>query len=111
MSMETYRMEVSENAEADELLVDVYNVDGLIEIAERVPYAEYALTSTNGESAQSREAEATADVTTLDVQVTRVEGAFEVRLLGDGEDLVSERVTDADWGLTDTDTDAGRTAE
>lgn len=104
--METYRMEVSENAEADELLVDVYNGDELVEVAERVPYAEYALTSTNGGSAESHEArstEATADVTTLDVQITRVEGAFEVRLLGDREELVSERVTDADWGLTDTE--------
>ena len=38
---------------------------------------------------------------TLDVQITRVEGAFEVRLLGDREELVAERIADADWGLTD----------
>ena len=99
--METYRMEVSEDPEAEELLVDVYNIDDIIEATERVPYDEYALASTTDESPDPRTAEATADVMTLDVQIMRVEGAFEVRLLGDREELVAERIADADWGLTD----------
>lgn len=102
MSMETYRMEVSENTDADELLVDVYNIDGLIEVAERVPYAEYALTS-EADADETRSTEATADVTTLDIQVTRADNAFEIRLLGDGEQLAAERIADADWGLTNAD--------
>lgn len=93
MSMETYRLEVSENTDADELLVDVYNEAGLVEVAERVPYAEYALDSMDETDARSTET--TADVTTLDVQVTRTDDAFEVRLLGDREELAAERIADA----------------
>jgi hypothetical protein len=100
--METYRMKVSEDEEAAELLVDVYNIDEVIETTERVPYDEYALTSTTESSPDPRETEATADVAILDVQITRVEGAFEVRLLGDREELAAERIADADWGLTST---------
>lgn len=102
MSMETYRMEISENPAADELLVDVYDIDGLIEVSERIPYEDYALTSTTDESPEPRVAKATADVMALDVQVTRAGEAFAVRLLGDREELAAERVSDADWGLTNT---------
>lgn len=102
--METYRLEVSENTDADELLVDVYNEARLIEVAERVPYAEYALASTDqADETGTRSTETTADVTTLNVQVTRAENAFEVRLLGDREELAAERVADADWGLMSAD--------
>jgi hypothetical protein len=38
-------------------------------------------------------------VTALDIQLTRTEGAFEVRVLGDREELIAEQVTDAEWGL------------
>lgn len=100
MSMETYRMVISEDPEAEELLVDVYDIDGLIEVSERIPYAEYALASTSDEPPEPREAKATADVMTLEVQVVRLEGTFEVRLLGDNEELTAERIADTDWGLT-----------
>jgi len=103
MSMETYRMVITEDEAAEELLVDVYNIDDVIEATERVPYEEYALTSTTESSPDARETDTTADVTILDVQVTRVEEAFEVRLLGDREELAVERIADADWGLTNTE--------
>lgn len=41
----------------------------------------------------------TADVTALDIQLTRVGDAFEVRVLGDREELIAERITDEEWGL------------
>jgi hypothetical protein len=68
-----------------------------------VPYEEYALTSTTDKSPDPRETDATADATILDVQVTRVEEAFEIRPLGDREELAVERIADSDWGLTDTE--------
>ena len=103
MSMETYRIVISEDEAAEELLVDVYNIDDIIEATERIPYEEYALTSTTESSPDPRETDATADATILDVQVTRVEEAFEIRLLGDREELAVERIADADWGLTNTE--------
>lgn len=94
--METYTLELSEDAEVDELLARLYDIDGLIEASERVAYEDFALSPdrTEGE-APERTREVTVDVTTLDLQLTRVEGAFEARVLGDGE----ERITDEEWGL------------
>jgi hypothetical protein len=103
MSMETYRMEISENPDADELLVDVYNIDGLIEASERIVYDEYALTSTTEEASEPRTAKATIDAIAIDVQVMRTEDAFEVRLLGDREEAAVERIADADWGLANAE--------
>ena len=45
------------------------------------------------------EREVTADVTTLDLQLTRVDDELEFRLVGDDDDLFRERVSDADLQL------------
>ena len=100
MSMETYTLELSEGPEGNELMAQLYDIDGLIEASERVPYEDYALSPDDEErEAPEQTWKTTADVTALDIQLTRVEGAFEVRVLGDREELIAERITDEEWGL------------
>jgi hypothetical protein len=100
MSMETYTLELSEDTEGNELIAELYDIDGLVEASERVAYDDFALSSGSDErDTPERTRQTTADVTALDIQLTRTEGAFEVRVLGDREELIAERVTDAEWGL------------
>ncbi len=97
MSMETYTLELSEDTEG-ELVAELYDIDGLIEASERLAYEDYALSPDRGD-APERTWDTTADVTALDIQLTRVGDAFEVRVLGDREELIAERITDEEWGL------------
>jgi hypothetical protein len=100
MSMETYTLELSEDTEGNELIAELYDIDGLVEASERVAYDDFALSAESEErDSPERTRQTTADVTALDIQLTRTEGAFEVRVLGDREELIAERVTDAEWGL------------
>lgn len=68
MSMETYTLEVSEDAHANEMLAKLYDSEGLIEASERVVYEDFALSpdSENRET-PSRTRETTNDVAVLNV--------------------------------------------
>lgn len=100
MSMETYTLELSEDTEGNELVAELYDIDGLIEKSERIAYDDFALAPSEDRDTPERTQQTTADVTTLDIQVTRVGEAFQVRVLGDREELLAERITDEEWGLT-----------
>lgn len=100
MSMETYTLELSENGESNELVAELYDIDGLIEATERVAYDDFSLSPDDEErETAERTRKTTADVTALDIQMTRVGDAFEVRVLGDREELIAERITDEEWRL------------
>lgn len=101
MAMETYTLEVEEADNGEGITADVYNIDGEIEESVWVDYADHGLTPnrTGDDRPEPKNDKATADVMALDLQVERIDGGFEFRLLGDNETLVTERVEDGDWGL------------
>jgi hypothetical protein len=104
MSMETYTLELSEDTEGNELVAELYDIDGLIEASERAVYDDFALSPDSEERDTSeRTRQTTADVMALDIQVTRTDGVFEIRVLGNREELITERITDEEWGLTRSD--------
>ncbi|SFB75638.1 hypothetical protein SAMN05444422_101767 [Halobiforma haloterrestris] len=99
MSLETYRLEVRE-IEAGGIDADVYGDDDLIVESTHVGYDEHDVEQPDSrEEYPAESTEITADVTTLDLQVTRLDGGFSFRLLGDRDELTSLRVDDEEWGL------------
>lgn len=99
MTIETYRLEVRE-VEDNGIDVDVYDEDDLVEASTRIPYDDYDLDPADGrEDPSPIVREVTADVTTLDVQYERDDGGFSVRVLGDRDELLTERVDDESWDL------------
>lgn len=98
MTIETYRLEVRD-ADGEGLDADVYGSDDVIEASTRVAYDDYDLEPVADHDPEPRVREVTADVTTLDLQIERDAAGFSVRVLGDRDDLVTERVDDEDWGL------------
>ncbi len=101
MAMETYTLEVEEADNGEGITADVYNIDGEIEESVWVDYENYGLTANRAgdDRPEPRSEKATADVMALDLQIERIDGGFEFRLLGDNEVLVTERVEDGDWDL------------
>ena len=98
--METYTVEIAETESHEGLSADVYDGDGLVAESARVAYADYGLAAVRDDwEPESIEREVTTDVTTLDVQVSRGDDEFEFRVLGDREELLSERVSDSDLQL------------
>lgn len=98
--METYRLEIGETDNGEELTVDLYNEGGTIEEAVHIPYEDHGLRAVRDEGRPSqRDHEFREDVMTTDLQIERREGAFVVRVLGDGEEIHSERIDDDDWRL------------
>ncbi|WP_254768630.1 hypothetical protein [Salinilacihabitans rarus] len=100
MPIETYRLELREDDAATGLDVTVYGDDDLVETSTRITYEAYGLEpAADREDPAPIEREVTADVTTTDVQFERDGAGFSVRLLGDREVLLAERVDDESWGL------------
>ncbi|MWG35732.1 hypothetical protein [Halomarina oriensis] len=101
MSLETYRLVVDETETTDEMTVDLYDEDDLLEASTRVPYEEFGLLAIRDEDRPDPiEHETTADVMTVSLDIQRQQGAFEIRVLGDTDErLLTERVTDSDWNL------------
>ncbi|MEM4780560.1 MAG: hypothetical protein QXG03_03215 [Halalkalicoccus sp.] len=100
MVMQTYTLQVVESETDDGLDVDVYGEDGTIEASTWIGYDDYRVAQ-SGEAPDPLETGFTADVLALDVQVERDGEAFAVRVLGNGEELTSERLVDGEWGLAD----------
>ncbi|EMA39499.1 hypothetical protein [Halobiforma nitratireducens] len=99
MSLETYRLEVRE-IEAGGIDADVYDDDDLIVESTHVQYDDHEIHPPDSRDANPTDStEVTADVTTLDLQVTRVGRGFSFRLLGDRDELASVRVDDEEWDL------------
>ncbi|QCJ47683.1 MULTISPECIES: hypothetical protein [Haloprofundus] len=100
MSMETYTLRVEETETRDGISADVYDEDDVIAASTRVAYDDYGLAATGDDRSPEAATETvTADTLSLDVQVERIDGRFEFRLLGDGEELARESVTDDEWEL------------
>ncbi|MFC6835451.1 hypothetical protein [Halomarina ordinaria] len=98
MALETYRLVVEETDNREGITADVYGESDTIVETTRLPYEDYGLTA-GEEAPDAREQEFTADVLTLTLQHGRGDGTFEVRVLGDGDELAVERIADDDWGL------------
>ncbi|WP_345781488.1 hypothetical protein [Natrononativus amylolyticus] len=96
--MKTYRLELRDTT--DGIDADLLDEDGLVETSTRIAYEDHGLEPAGDrEEPSSTDREVTADVTTLDVQYERDGDGFTVRVLGDREELVTERVEDEEWGL------------
>ena len=102
--METYALEVSETENGDGITAEVYDEDGTIVESQWAGYEQHGLTKAQeGETPDPRRRETTVDVTSLSLQFERDGGGFVFRLLGDGSELLSERVDDTDWNLVGAD--------
>lgn len=102
MSIETYRLEVDETETGDGIDVDLYDEDDLIEASTRVSYDDYDIEPDDDrDSPDSIVREVTTDVTTVDLQYERDDAGFRVRVLGDRDELVTERIDDEDWELVE----------
>ncbi|WP_224447385.1 hypothetical protein [Haloprofundus salilacus] len=100
MSMETYTLRVEETETHGGISADVYDGDDVIATSTHVAYDDYGLAVTGDDrNPEAATEKVTADALSLDVQVERIDGRFEFRLLGDGEELARESVTDDDWEL------------
>lgn len=100
MALRTYRLVVAETERGEGITADVYNEDGTLAESTRLPYEDFGLTTDReGGDPEDRERSFDADVMTMQLRTQRLDGAFEVSVLGDGEDLHRERVTDEEWGL------------
>jgi hypothetical protein len=90
MTMETYRVDIRENRETDELIVEVYNGEDVITATERASYTNDA-TAREVNVPTTVSGEFTADTTVLDVRITDFDGGFEIRVVGDDGELFTER--------------------
>ncbi len=101
--MQTYTLVVSETDANEGIVGEVYNESGTIEESVGLEYEEFGLTAIRDDwKPQERRTQVSADVTTLNLELRRTEGAFEFRLLGDASDeLAVERVADADWKIAE----------
>ncbi|WP_224269742.1 hypothetical protein [Haloprofundus salinisoli] len=100
MSMQTYTLRIEETETHEGISADVYDEDDVIAASTYVAYDDHGLAA-NGDDRNPEAATetVTADALSLNVQVERIDGRFEFRLLGDGEELARESVTDDDWRL------------
>lgn len=100
MALRTYRMVVAETERGEGITADVYNEDGTLAESTRLPYGDFGLTADReGDAPEEREQSFDADVRTMQLRTQRLDGAFELSVVGDGEDLHRERLTDEEWGL------------
>jgi hypothetical protein len=100
MSMETYTVEIAETESHEGISADVYDEDGLVTESLHVAYEDYGVAAVRDDwEPDVVEREVTADVTTLDLQVSRGDDVFEFRLLGDRAELLRERLSDSDLQL------------
>ncbi len=101
MALRTYRLVVSETDRQDGITADVYNEDGTLAESARLPYEDHGLQADreDGESPEEREHTFEADVMTMQLKTQRHDGSFDVSVVGDGEQLHGERITDEEWDL------------
>lgn len=96
MPMETYRIDIRDDRETDELIAEVYNSEDIITASERASYTDDI--ADPEESAITMSGEFTADTTVLDVRITDFNDGFEVRVVGDDGDLFTERFSPGEIG-------------
>ncbi|WP_458205668.1 hypothetical protein [Haladaptatus sp. NG-SE-30] len=97
MSLTTYTLVVREN-ESEEGIVAELRGDGTIENSTRISYGDYGLMAVRDDwTPDEQRTEITADVRTTRLQTQRNGGEFQFRVLGDGETLTEQRITDDEW--------------
>lgn len=89
--METYRVEIRDNRENNELVAEVYNSKDVIAASERASYTGDIADRDPEESVVTMSGEFTADTTVLDVRITDFEDGYKIRVVGDEGDLFMER--------------------
>lgn len=100
MTMETYRLEVEEMTEREGLTADLYGEDDLVEASTRVAYEDHGLEPSDDREDDVRVTrEVTTDVTTIDVQFERDDAGFAFRVLGDRDEIATERLDDEELGV------------
>lgn len=101
MATETYTLRIEEAENAEGITVDLYNDDGTIKESTWIDYDDHGIAvNREGDGPPAREREVTTDALRIGLQVERIGGGFEVRVLGDEGALESQRITDDDWGLS-----------
>lgn len=104
MATETYTLQIEEADGAEGISVDLYNADGTIDESTWIDYDDHGLAvSREGDAPPAAEREVTTDAMRLDLQIERVDAAFEIRVLGDTGTLETQRIEDEEWGLERTD--------
>lgn len=102
--METYTLRIAETQNAEGIDADILDSDGLVQESTRVSYEDYGVNANRSDwKPDDVEREITADVTTMNLQVSRSDGTFQFRLLGDRDELHRERIGDDDWRLDRTE--------
>lgn len=99
----TYTLTISEADDGEGITADVYNDDGTIEESTFVAYEDYDLMpDRRADDPPEHRREVDADPVDFEIEVLRDDAGFEFRLLSvEGEQLVSERVDDDEFGLRD----------
>jgi len=101
MPIETYTLVISEDDDRGGLMGDVYTDGGTIAESVFLDYDDYGLRADGDGDPDERRRETTADVTALNLDVSRDDGSFQFRLLADGSrELLTERVGDDEWRLS-----------
>lgn len=102
MPMQTYRLEVDETETGNGIDVDLYDEDDLVEASTRVAYGDHGLEPDDDRSSPDPIVrEVTTDVMSVDLQYERDDAGFRFRVFGDRDELVTERVEDEEWGLSE----------
>lgn len=99
MPLTTYTLVVREN-ESNEGIVAEVRSDGSIEGSTAISYGDFGLTAVRDDWVpDERRTDVAADVTTIRLQTERDGERFSFRVLGDGETIAEQRVTDDEWNL------------
>jgi len=97
MSRTTYTLLIRENESGEDIIAEVRS-DGTIEESTRLSYGDFGLTAIRDDwSPDERRTEVEADVRTVRLQTERNGEGFSVRVLGDGETIAEQRITDDEW--------------
>lgn len=99
MSLTTYTLVIREN-ESNEGIVAEVRADGIIEESTTVSYGDFGVTAIRDDWVpDERQTEFDADVATIRLATERNGEGFLFRVLGDGETVAEERITDDGWNV------------
>ncbi|ODR81737.1 hypothetical protein BG842_15955 [Haladaptatus sp. W1] len=97
MSRTTYTLVVREGA-GNEGIIGEVRADGTIEESTRLSYGDFGLTAIRDDwLPNERRTEVEADVRTVRLQTERNGEGFSFRVLGDGETIAEQRISDDEW--------------
>ncbi len=99
MSFTTYTLVVRENGNSEGIVAEV-RADGSVEDSTSVSYDDYGLTAISDDwLPNERHNEFDTDATTIRLETERDGEGFLFRVVGDGETITEQRVTDDGWNV------------